>query len=135
MPREIYITQTDRERLNRLIDEALYGGAQPGKSYRELRRELERASVVEPSELPSNVVSMRTRALVSLDGEEEEISLVYPEEADWTKGKLSVLSPVGMALLGYREGDQFDWEVVDGKTHIEIRKILYQPEASGDFEL
>lgn len=135
MAREILISRIDRERLNRLIDEALYGRAEPDKSYRALRREIERASVVEPGKLPSNVVSMRSRALIALDGEEEEVSLVYPDEADWTQGRLSILSPVGTALLGYREGDQIDWEVVDGRTRIEIRKILYQPEAAGDYDL
>ena len=132
---ELLITQIDRERLNHLIDEALYGVREQDNSYHLLGREIARARVVEPFNLPNNVVSMRSRARIALDGEEEEIALVYPEEADWTKGRLSILSPVGMALLGYREGDSIDWQVAKGRTRIEIRKILYQPEAAGDYHL
>jgi len=135
MAGEVTISRVDRERLNRLIDEALFGGVELDKSYRALKQELERASVVEPQALPANVVSMRSRALITLDGEEEEVALVYPDEADWTKGRLSILSPVGTALLGYREGDEIAWDTAGGRARIEIRKILYQPESSGDYNL
>ncbi len=135
MAGELTITRIDRERLNRLIDEALYGRAEQDRSYHALRREVERACVVEPEGLPQNVVSMRSKALIALDGEEEEIQLVYPEEADWTSGRLSVLSPVGTALLGYREGDEIDWETAGGRTRIEIKQLIYQPEAAGDYNL
>jgi len=135
MSSPIHITKTDRERLARLIDEALLEGADQDKSYRALRGEIDRAIVVESQKLPENVVSMRSRALIALDGQEEEVSLVYPDEADWISGKLSILSPVGTALLGYREGDRIDWEVPGGRKQIEIRKILYQPDAAGDYNL
>jgi regulator of nucleoside diphosphate kinase len=135
MAGDLILSAIDRERLNRLIDEAHYGGTEPQASYRALRREIDRARVVEPRSLPANVLSMRSRALIALDGEEEEAQLVYPDEADWTRGRLSVLSPVGTALLGYREGDEILWEVAGGRTRIEIRKILYQPEAAGRFDL
>ena len=135
MERNLYITKLDRERLTRLIDDALYGGAEPDAAFRVLRAELARATVVAQNELPGDAVSMRTRAVIALDGEEEEISLVYPDEADWTRGRLSVLSPVGTALLGYREGDKIQWDVAGGRTSIEIRRILYQPEATGDYNL
>mgnify|MGYP001004204425 CR=1 FL=1 len=132
---ELTISRIDRERLNRLIDEARYTAAESDPSYRALRQEIDRARVVEPETLPGNVISMRSRALIALDGEEEEAQLVYPDEADWTAGRLSILSPVGTALLGYREGDEIQWEVAGGRTRIEIRKILYQPEAAGDYDL
>lgn len=135
MASPIHITRTDRERLARMIDEALFEGADQDKSYRALREEIDRAIVVESQKLPHTVISMRSRALIALDGQEEEVSLVYPDEADWMNGKLSVLSPVGTALLGYGEGDQIDWEVPGGRKQIVIRKILYQPEAQGDFHL
>jgi len=135
MAGELIISRIDRERLNRLIEDALYGGREPDPSYRALQREIERARVVEPQALPPNVLSMRSRALIALDGEEEEAQLVYPEEADWTRGRLSVLSPVGTALLGYREGDEIQWDVAGGRTSIQIRRILYQPEAAGDYTL
>jgi regulator of nucleoside diphosphate kinase len=135
MAGELTITSIDRERLNRLIDEALYGRAEQDKSYHSLRREVERACVVEPEKLPHNVVSMRSKALISLDGEDEEVQLVYPDEADWTCGRLSILSPVGTALLGYREGDEIEWETAGGRTRIKIKRLIYQPEAAGDYNL
>ncbi len=94
MAGELIISRIDRDRLNKLIEDALYGGRQPDPSYRALQREIERARVVEPQALPANVLTMRSRALIALDGEEEEAQLVYPDEADWTRGRLSVLSPV-----------------------------------------
>lgn len=135
MERKLYITKLDRERLTRLIDDALFGNAESDKAFRVLQAELARATVVAPEELPEDVVSMRSRALISLDGEEEEISLVYPDEADWTTGKLSILSPIGTALIGYRAGDRVDWRTPGGLKRIEIKKVLYQPEAAGDFGL
>jgi regulator of nucleoside diphosphate kinase len=135
MAGELTITRIDRERLNRLIDEALYGRAEQDRSYHALRREVERACVVEPEGLPQNVISMRSKALITLNGEEEEIQLVYPDEADWTNGRLSILSPVGTAILGYCEGDEIDWETAGGRTHIEIKRLVYQPEAAGDYSL
>jgi len=132
---DVTISRIDRERLERLIDEAVFGRAEQDPCYRALKQEIERAQVVEPGALPANVLSMRSRALIALDGEEEEAQLVYPSEADWVKGRLSVLSPVGTALLGYREGDEIQWDVAGGRTRIEIRKILYQPEAAGDYQL
>lgn len=135
MADELIISRIDRERLNRLIQDAQYSGGSQDPSYRALRQEIERARVVEPQALPANVLSMRTRVVIALDGEEEEAQLVYPDEADWTRGLLSVLSPVGTALIGYREGDKIQWDVAGGRTSIEIRRILYQPEAAGDYHL
>jgi regulator of nucleoside diphosphate kinase len=135
MERKLYITKLDRERLTRLIDDALFGNAESDKAFRVLEAELARATVVSPNELPADAVSMRSRTLIALDGEEEEVSLVYPDEADWASGKLSILSPIGTALIGYREGDSVEWRVPGGLKRIEIKKVLYQPEAAGDLEL
>ena len=135
MDRNLCITKTDLARLTRLIDDALYEATEPDRAFRVLQAELARATVVAPEELPQDVVSMRSRALIALDGEEEEVSLVYPDEANWANGKLSILSPVGTALIGYRAGDAVDWRTPDGLKCIEIKKVLYQPEAAGDYEL
>ena len=135
MERNLYITKLDRARLTRLIDDALYGVTEPDRAFRVLQAELARATVVAPEELPQDVVSMRSRALIALDGEEEEVSLVYPDEANWANGKLSVLSPIGTALIGYRAGDTVDWRTPGGRKRIEIKKVLYQPEAAGDYDL
>lgn len=134
-PSRIFITEIDRERLKKLLGEINHYEGINEKAVEDLEKELERAVIVKPQQLPQDVVTMNTRALLSLNGEDMEISLVYPEEADWLEQKLSIFSPVGTAILGYSEGDIIQWEVPSGVTEIHIRKILYQPEAAGDFHL
>ena len=63
------------------------------------------------------------------------MALVYPEEADDNAGKFSVCSDVGTAILGYKEGDAFDWRMTHRTRHVRIEKVLYQPEAAGHFHL
>ena len=101
----------------------------------ELEHEIERAIVVEPRHVARDVVTMNSRALLQLDDEEIEVALVYPEDADSSTGKHSVCSDIGAAILGYQEGDAIDWRIADRTRRIEIRKVLYQPEAAGHFHL
>ena len=135
MERNLYISELDHARLTRLIEEVNYGVAEPDESFCILQAELVRATVVAPKELPRDVISMRSRILIALDGEEKEISLVYPDEANRATGKLSILSPIGTAIIGYRAGDVVNWHTPGGLKRIEIREVLYQPESAGDYEL
>jgi regulator of nucleoside diphosphate kinase len=134
VPDEIYITEIDKDRLKKLITNELWNGGEAG-SVRDLVRELDRANIVGQKQIPRDVVTMNSRALLSLNEDEIEVSLVYPGEADSEKQKLSVFSPIGTAILGYGEGDRIEWEVPSGLSRIHIRKILYQPEAAGDYHL
>ena len=70
-----------------------------------------------------------------LDDEVVEVALVYPQDADASAGKLSVCSEIGTAILGYKEGDAIDWRIPARTRRISIEKLLYQPEAAGDFHL
>ena len=133
-PSSIYITELDRDRLKKLIDDELKNGVD-AQTIKDLENEIIRAKVVRPQQLPENVVTMNSRALLSLNDEETEVSLVYPHASDWAKRQLSVLSPIGTAILGYSENDSIQWDTPDGITHIEIRKLLYQPEAAGHYHL
>ncbi len=126
---DIYITEIDRARLKSLVD-----GELPPAIF-ELEHEIERAIVVDPRQVRRDVVTMNSRALLQLDNEEMEVALVYPEDADGSDGKLSICSDVGTAILGYKEGDAFDWRIPDRTCRIRIEKVLYQPEAAGDFHL
>ena len=126
---EIYITEIDKARLRSLID------LEQGPDIFELEHEIERAIVVDPQEVAEDVITMNSRALLQVNDEELEIALVYPEEADDRVGKLSVCSGIGTAILGYKEGDTFNWRVPNRTCHIRIGKVLYQPEAAGDFHL
>lgn len=125
----IYITEVDKARLECLI------ALEQGQAVIELEHELERAIVVKPDQVARNVVTMNSRALLQLDDEEIEVAVVYPEDADSHAGKYSVCSDIGAAILGYQEGDAIDWRIADRTRRIEIRKVLYQPEAAGDYHL
>ncbi len=126
---DIYITEIDKARLKSLIE------LEQGPTIVELEHELERAIIVKPQQVARDVVTMNSRALLQLDDEEMEVALVYPEDADSSAGKFSVCSDVGAAILGYQEGDTVDWRISDRTRRIGIRKVLYQPEAAGDFHL
>lgn len=126
---DIYITEIDKTRLRNLIDLEL------GPDIFELEHEIERAIIVDPRAVAENVVTMNSRALLQVDDEAMEVALVYPEDADERAGKLSVSSGIGTAILGYKEGDALNWRIPNRTCHIRIGKVLYQPEAAGDFHL
>jgi regulator of nucleoside diphosphate kinase len=60
---------------------------------------------------------------------------VFPTEADFAEGKISVLAPIGTAILGYKQGDTIEWSVPSGLRRLKVEEILYQPEAAGDHNL
>ena len=133
--RQIFITAFDKKRLDELIDVAREFGEHARDDLDDLATELARAKVVEPKKVPPNVVTMNSKVILhDLDTSEElTYCLVFPNEADIDSGEISILAPVGTAILGYGEGDVIEWPVPSGKTRIRIEKILYQPEAAGDF--
>lgn len=135
--REIFITEFDRDRIEELIEVAEEFGGRNRKDLRDLQEELDRGKIVKPEEVPPNVVTMNSRVLLrDLDTSEEIIcTLVFPRNANIDSGSISVLAPVGTAILGYTEGSVVEWNVPAGKKRISIEKILYQPEASGHFHL
>ena len=133
----IQITEFDLERLKKLLLEARYTEYRKSQYLENLQLEIDRANVVSPKDIPGDVITMNSTAcLVDLEtGEEEIYTLVFPEDADLGKGKISVLAPIGTAMLGYEVGDIFEWEVPAGKRNLRVEKIIYQPEASGDYHL
>lgn len=135
--KNIRITELDRQRLIDLIVNAQSGKYRGSIYLEKLRGELDRAQIVTHQEIPADVITMNSRVvLLDLDsGESETYTLVYPEHTNTAEGKISILAPIGTAMLGYRVGDVFEWEVPAGKRRFKIEKILYQPEAAGDYEL
>ncbi len=133
--RQIFITAFDKKRLDELIAVAREFGEHARKDIDDLAVELDRASVVDSRNVPANVVTMNSKVVLhDLDtSEDETYALVFPHEADASSGAISVLAPIGTAILGYREGDVVEWPVPSGLRRIRIEKILYQPEAAGDF--
>lgn len=135
---KIYITELDRRRLEKLIELAgERDGAANHEYLRKLEHELDRAETVAPKEVPADVITMRSRVRLSdLDtGGEVVYTLVFPTEADFSEGRISVLAPVGTAMLGYREGSVIEWQVPSGLRRLRVEEILYQPEAAGEYNL
>ncbi|MBN1437870.1 MAG: nucleoside diphosphate kinase regulator [Anaerolineales bacterium] len=133
----ICITEKDLGRLKKLILDSDTTEYRKSPYLERLKEELERAAVVPAGEIPNSVVTMNsTVCLEDLDtGEEETYTLVFPDQADLKLGKVSILAPIGTAMLGYETGDVFEWEVPSGKRKLRVKKVLYQPEAAGDFHL
>ncbi len=133
----IYISQTDRERLGNLIEQVRNQRDRSNLSYvNELEEELEIAEVVAPEDIPPDVVTMRsTVRLKDLDTKEESVySIVFPSEADFDEGKISVLAPLATALLGHRRGAIVEFVAPGRERKLQILEILYQPESAGDFD-
>lgn len=134
--RTIYITANDIEQLKKLLSEEKdrqgYGNGR-GEHLKGLETELSRSIPVAADKVPPDVITMHSKAcLLDLDsGEELVYTLVFPNEADIRQDKISVLAPVGTAMLGYRVGDRFEWPVPDGVRRLQVKSVLYQPEAAG----
>ena len=121
----------DVRRLEALL---AHGGATATGSMDRLEREIGRADVREPSAIPGSVVTMNSVVCCRDDasGETRELRLVYPRDADASKGHVSVLAPVGAALLGLSVGQSIDWPLPGGRlTRLTVSAIMYQPEAAG----
>ena len=138
MPRrKIYITQIDLQRLCRVVASELDLNDGSNRRLTELIAELERAEVVLSDEIPDDVVTMNsTVVLRDLDtGESETYTLVYPNHANIARNRLSVLAPVGTAILGYQVGDVVRWRVPAGVRRLRVEEVLFQPERVGAFHL
>ena len=134
--RQIVITEFDLERLQVLIETMQDNPTRDTRYLDELNDELLRAEVVAPQEIPPQVITMNsTVRLQDLDSKANvEYTVVFPADANLEQGKISVLAPVGMALIGYRVGDTIVWKVPGGTRRLKVKAILYQPEAAGDFD-
>ena len=129
----IVISSSDLERLETLLDRPQHAGS-AGADL--LRREINRADIRSPQDMPADVITMNSTArFLNVDSSEaRELSLVYPGEADMAQGRVSVLAPVGCALLGLSVGQEIDWPGPDGRQlRLRVEEVLHQPEASGDF--
>ncbi len=132
----IYLTEPDYKRLIDLIQAQRQGpGSMAGIG--KLGEELKRAKRVPSEEIPADVITMNSRVMLKdlLSGNELEITLVYPKDANIQERKISILAPVGTAILGCREGDTVEWPVPSGTINYKIEKVTYQPESEGDLFL
>jgi regulator of nucleoside diphosphate kinase len=136
MKNSIYVTSQDKQRLQDLLAEAEVSDRRQQGDLKSLAEELRRATIVESDEVPADVITMHSRAyLIDLDTEEKvTFTLVFPPEANVEEEKISVLAPIGAGMLGYRVGDEFEWNVPQGVRRMKVAKVHYQPEAAGNFD-
>jgi regulator of nucleoside diphosphate kinase len=128
----IYLTQNDLDRLTDLLE--AYAAGSGGRRFDKLEDELVRAIVVSREQIPSDIVTMNSRVVFEDEttGERRDVTLVYPGNADISAGRISVLVPVGTALLGLRVGQSIEWELPSGqKRRYRVIDVPYQPEAAG----
>lgn len=130
----LLVSRLDAERIEALLEQPQYRAL----NTRALQEELARADIAEPARMPADVITMNSVARVrvedaELGGHEHELALVYPRDADGGADKVSVLAPVGSALLGLRVGHAIDWPMPGGRSaRLHVLAIRYQPEAAGD---
>jgi regulator of nucleoside diphosphate kinase len=133
--RTILITTSDMNRLERLFQRHGPNSGHDPRHLEHLKSELKLADLVEDTEVPPDVITIYSRVLVQdlETGRNSIYVLVFPNEADLSLNKVSVLAPLGTALLGQRTGDVIDWKMPGGKNGLfVVRRVLYQPEAAGE---
>jgi len=132
----IYITDDDMKRLRELIMVAREFGNEYKKYLKELEDELDKGEVVNSQDVPNDVITMNSKIrLRDINTQKEMIYwLVFPDDSNADQGKISILAPIGTALLGYKVGDIIEWKVPAGATKLKVEEILYQPEAAGDYQ-
>ncbi|MEO8270999.1 MAG: nucleoside diphosphate kinase regulator [Aureliella sp.] len=128
--KKIIITKSDHERLEDLFLSSFVDAIRDKRYLSDLRRELDIAQVVNPGEVPCDIITMNSTVRLRdlMTKETETFTLVYPNEANIAAGKLSILAPLGTAILGYRVGDLVRWQVPSGVGRWRVEELLFQPE-------
>jgi len=123
--RSIYLTEYDLRRLEPLVESARRYERADGESLELLQRELDRAVLCEPDELPAEVVSVNSQVLVTdlESGKKAEYTIVFPRDANYEERRISVLAPIGTALLGYIKGSEVEWPTPGGLRRFRIERV------------
>jgi regulator of nucleoside diphosphate kinase len=135
--RKIVVSRLDQARLQEQIKWMEYQQGYTSQEVAKLQIELEQAQIVEPHLIPADVVTLNTVVVVKFlsTGKEFTFRLVYPQDANAKQDRVSVFSPIGVALLGYQKGDIIQWNAPGGKINIQVKDIIFQPEKAGAFQL
>ena len=132
MNQKIVLTTEDHARLCDLIAEnGCKRDKHDAEAFSMLTREVQRAQIVAPEDIPPRVVTMNSTVnVLDMDTQEKmKFTLCWPEDADPSEGRINVLAPLGMALLGTMTGDEVEWRVPSGIRRFRIRKVVFQPES------
>lgn len=123
---KLFITESDFQRLRSLIESVKTFFRRDQEHLGALEEELNRAEIVRPDKLPANVVRMNSRVRITdLDtGKQNTYTLAFPHDADIAHNRISVLAPIGTALLGYRAGAVIQADVPRGKKRLRIEEVL-----------
>ena len=126
-PAPIIVTDADLARLRPVLDTT------HGEAAEALEEELQRAAVVRQADVPPDVVTMNSDVVYEdcASGARRLVRVVYPKDADARTGKVSVLAPIGAALLGLRVGQEIEWQVPGGTRRVRVLEVRYQPAAAG----
>lgn len=135
--KKIILTKNDYSRIRESIEYAKRINSIGVNEAGKLLHELHSALIVDPHEVPGDVVTMNSIVKISFLNSKKsmQFQVVYPGAANIRENKISIFSPVATALIGYKEGDEIEWIVPSGLTKIRIDEIIYQPEAAGHFHL
>lgn len=128
----VIMSSLDVARLERLLETHELAGSPAATA---LLAEIDRADIREPKEMPADVVTMNSRLSCHVleDSTLHELTLVYPDQADLSAGRISIMAPVGTALLGLRVGQTIEWPGPEGRPlTLEVASLCYQPEAAGE---
>ena len=128
----IFITEKDYLRIKHVLS------FQKSADFENLELELDRANIINDNEVPGDLVTMNSKVkFMNLqENKEMTVTLVYPSEANFSEGKISVLASLGSAIIGLRVNQEINWMFPDGKTRtLKILEVLYQPEANGHWHL
>jgi regulator of nucleoside diphosphate kinase len=135
--RSLIVNRLDYGRIKNYIEQARQLRSINAAESEKLLSELESAQIMEPQDIPSDVVTMNSIVKVSFlnNNKEVQFQIVYPDQAKFKEQKISIFSPIATALIGYKVGDEVEWVVPGGLTKLRIDQIIYQPEAAGDYQL
>lgn len=129
---QIILSSLDLDRIEALLA-AIPASVFPGKA--DLEAELDRADVVEPAQMPPNVVTMNSTVQFEIleTRQDFRLTLVYPRDIDGSADRVSIFAPVGSALLGLSVGDELAWPGPGGRAMtVRVTGIIYQPESAGE---
>ncbi len=135
--KKLIMNRVDHVRILKCINDASDMNTISAEEAENLLNELNSAKIVEPGDVPVNLVTMNSIVKIRFINRNKQIQfrIVYPDQADVKENKISIFSPVATALIGYKVNDEIEWLIPSGMTTIRIEEILYQPEAAGDYTL
>lgn len=124
--RKIYVTETDRNKLKKLFYATTGFRSGDIETVKDLMKEIDRAEIVPDEMITPDVVTMHSTVTILDLGSKKNYSytIVFPEEADLNENKISIIAPLGTALIGYRKGDVIEWKMPAGMRRFRIKQVV-----------